>query len=69
MLIHLLPRSTFNFAGAIFRDEANYKNASMFDPDRFSTQNDPAKAILDPTTIAFGFGRRFVLIVLPVGRE
>jgi len=43
---------------AIFRDEANYKNASMFDPDRFSAQNDPAKAILDPTTIAFGFGRR-----------
>ncbi|KLO13198.1 cytochrome P450 [Schizopora paradoxa] len=42
---------------AIFRDEANYKNASAFDPSRFLEGcND--KPILDPTSVAFGFGRR-----------
>ena len=45
---------------AILRDESVYTEADKFFPDRFLYQDDPSKAIFDPRTVVFGYGRRRV---------
>jgi len=54
------------FVSLVYRsmllDEEVYTDPSIFKPERFLTKDGKLNPnILDPTTIAFGFGRRFVV--------
>jgi len=47
---------------SMLHDEEVYTDLSIFRPERFLTKDGKLNPnILDPATIAFGFGRRFVV--------
>ncbi len=43
---------------SITRDPTMYPNPEKFDPERYLKDGKPNPDVTDPTTIAFGFGRR-----------
>lgn len=44
---------------ALLRDPKDYPNPEVFSPERFLNKDGTLNPdVLDPTTIAFGFGRR-----------
>lgn len=45
---------------SIHHDPENYPNPFAFDPDRFMKDGKLNPDVLDPTSVAFGLGRRWV---------
>ena len=44
---------------AMFRDESDYPDPESFKPERYLKNGLPDLTVRDPTTIMFGFGRRW----------
>lgn len=54
-----LPRILpLHFARAMLHDENIYPEPDKFNPERFLKNGYPDLSVRDPTTLAFGFGRR-----------
>jgi cytochrome P450 len=43
---------------AMMHDEADYPNPETFKPERYLKDGYPDLSVRDPTSLAFGFGRR-----------
>jgi hypothetical protein len=43
---------------AMMNDEADYPSPETFDPERYLKDGYPDLSVRDPTSLAFGFGRR-----------
>ncbi|TCD69243.1 hypothetical protein EIP91_008346 [Steccherinum ochraceum] len=59
----LIPKGTIiiSNAWAMLRNPEDYPEPERFNPDRFLKDGKLNRDVRDPTTMAFGFGRRYVL--------